>query len=89
MPLSAAKLLDLLASGEGSRSFQALGAGGRLKPGTQLPEPQGVFPRYVDPAAEAQKKTGGQSAEEQAAAKAAKQAKKQAAREKPKDKDAS
>ena len=85
MPASAAKLLGLLAQEEGAaRSFAALGEGGRLKPGTPLPEPQGVFPRYVDPAAEAQK-TGSTSAEAQAAAKAAKQAKKQANRDKGKD----
>jgi hypothetical protein len=45
-----------------------------------LPEPQGVFPRYVDPAAEA-KKGGSMSAEEQQAAKLAKQAKKEANRQ--------
>ena len=53
MPASAAKLLDLLAIPAEARSFASLGAGGRLKPGTQLPAPQGVFPRYVDPEAEA------------------------------------
>ncbi len=85
MPASAAKLLGLLAQEEGAaRSFAALGAGGRLKPGTQLPEPQGVFPRYVDPDAEAQK-SGSSSAEAQQAAKLAKQAKKQANRDKGKD----
>jgi len=50
MPASCAKLLDLLAQDEGARSFAALGAKGRLKPGTTLPAPSGVFPRYVDPA---------------------------------------
>ncbi|HEY7670213.1 MAG TPA: methionine--tRNA ligase [Hyphomicrobium sp.] len=53
MPGSATKLLDLLGQEEGKRSFAALGKGGRLVPGTQLPEPQGVFPRYVEPEAEA------------------------------------
>ncbi len=87
MPASAAKLLGLLGQQEGAaRSFAALGSSGRLKPGTALPEPQGVFPRYVDPAAEAQK-SGSQSAEAQAAAKAAKQAKKQANRDKNKGDD--
>ena len=82
MPASAAKLLDLLGQPEGSaRQYSALGAAGRLVPGTQLPEPQGVFPRYVDPSAAAQK-SGSQSAEAQAAAKAAKQAKKDANRKK-------
>ncbi len=84
MPASAAKLLDLLGQPDGeARQFSALGEKGRLKPGTVLPEPQGVFPRYIDPAAAAQK-SGGQSAEAQAAAKAAKQAKKDANRQKDK-----
>lgn len=61
MPQSAAKLLDLLALEPGAaRSFAALGAKGRLKPGTVLPAPQGVFPRYVDPEAEAAKQAQGQ-----------------------------
>jgi len=50
MPESAAKLLTLLGQPEGAaRSFTALGAGGRLKPGTVLPAPTGVYPRYVEP----------------------------------------
>jgi len=50
MPDSTAKLLGLLAQPEGSaRSFAALGAAGRLKAGTVLPAPVGVFPRYVEP----------------------------------------
>ena len=52
MPESAGKLLDLLAQGGEARTFEALGAGGRLKPGLKLPPPAGVFPRYVDAAAE-------------------------------------
>ncbi len=91
MPASADKLLTLLGQGQddadASRTFAALGSAGRLIPGTQLPEPQGIFPRYIDPAAEAGKagaKTGGMSAEEQKAAKAAKEAKRAAEREKAK-----
>ncbi len=49
MPASAAKLLDLLSQDAGARSFEALGEKGRLAPGTAVPVPQGVFPRYVDP----------------------------------------
>ena len=58
MPDLAPKLLDCLAiggrdpstAGEGSpRTFKALGPAGRLVPGTPIPEPQGVFPRYIDP----------------------------------------
>ena len=92
MPASAAKLLGLLGQGVDDpatredarpRMFGALGATGRLQPGLPLPEPQGVFPRYVDPTAATQK-SGSQSAEAQAAAKAAKQAKKDANRQKSK-----
>ncbi|MFN0219169.1 MAG: methionine--tRNA ligase [Hyphomicrobium sp.] len=50
MPEAAGKLLDLLAVGDSDRAFASLGAAARLKPGTAIPEPQGVFPRYVDPA---------------------------------------
>ncbi len=53
MPHSAEKLLDLLAVAPGDRTFAALGEGGRLKPGTELPAPTGVFPRYVPPEDEA------------------------------------
>ncbi|WP_334145942.1 methionine--tRNA ligase [Hyphomicrobium sp.] len=50
MPELAAKLLDLILPGDTeSRSFASLGPAGRLVPGTPIPEPQGVFPRYVDP----------------------------------------
>jgi methionyl-tRNA synthetase len=55
MPSSAAKLLDLLSIDPAARTFASLGATGRLKPGTVLPAPTGVFPRYVDPEAEALK----------------------------------
>jgi methionyl-tRNA synthetase len=51
MPELTAKLLDLILPGTGAeeRGFKKLGAAGRLVPGTPIPEPQGVFPRYVDP----------------------------------------
>ncbi|MGE5267425.1 MAG: methionine--tRNA ligase [Deltaproteobacteria bacterium] len=82
MPGSAAKLLTLLAQNDPChRQFSALGEAGRLLPGTQLPEPQGVFPRYVDPASET-KKSGSTSAAEQEAAKLAKKARKEANRQK-------
>ncbi|MFO7297923.1 MAG: methionine--tRNA ligase [Pseudomonadota bacterium] len=48
MPSSAAKLLDLLGQGPDVRSFAALGPSGRLKPGTPIPQPTAVFPRYVE-----------------------------------------
>jgi len=44
MPESAAKLLDLLGQTEGQRAFADVGA--RMAPGTALPAPTGVFPRY-------------------------------------------
>ena len=50
VPGSAAKLLDLVAAPADARDFAALGAAGRLKPGTPLSAPTPVFPRYVAPA---------------------------------------
>ncbi|NQX79949.1 MAG: methionine--tRNA ligase, partial [Hyphomicrobiaceae bacterium] len=47
VPLGASKLLDLLAIPKNQRSFVALGSKGRLKSGTILPKPYGVFPRYI------------------------------------------
>ena len=47
MPDSAAKLLDQLGVPDDARDFAALGPKGRLKPGTELPPPQPVFPRHV------------------------------------------
>jgi methionyl-tRNA synthetase len=48
MPKSAGRLLDQLGVPHDARDFAALGAKGRLKPGTQLPPPAPVFPRYVE-----------------------------------------
>ncbi len=50
LPEAGAKLLDLLAVDPAHRSFAYLGPKHRLHGGTAIPEPQGVFPRYVDPA---------------------------------------
>jgi methionyl-tRNA synthetase len=47
VPGAAAKLLHQLAVPEGARSFAALAAA-PLVPGTSLPIPEGVFPRYVE-----------------------------------------
>jgi methionyl-tRNA synthetase len=47
MPESAAKMLDLLGQGDDRRTFAAVGL--RLVPGTALPAPTGVFPRYQPP----------------------------------------
>jgi methionyl-tRNA synthetase len=49
MPGSAAKLLDLMGQPQDARGFAALGPERRLQPGTAVPEPSGVFPRYVEP----------------------------------------
>jgi len=48
MPESGAKLLDQLGVPENARAFAALGPQGRLTPGTLLPAPSAVFPRYVE-----------------------------------------
>ncbi|MGX9787632.1 methionine--tRNA ligase [Mycobacterium sp. MMS18-G62] len=45
MPESTAKLLDLLGQPDEARTFAAVGT--RLAPGTALPAPVGVFPRYI------------------------------------------
>jgi len=44
MPTSAATLLDLLGQPEDGRDFGAVAV--RIAPGTALPAPTGVFPRY-------------------------------------------
>jgi methionyl-tRNA synthetase len=54
MPRSAAKLLDLLAIPADEREFRELGGGRRIAPGSRLPAPIPVFPRYVDSEASAQ-----------------------------------
>ncbi|OQM73310.1 methionine--tRNA ligase [Manganibacter manganicus] len=52
IPGSAAKLLDILAVGEGRRQFEHVADAYALEPGTDLPAPQPVFPRYVEAAGE-------------------------------------
>jgi methionyl-tRNA synthetase len=49
MPTSMARMLDQLGVAPGARSFEALAT--PLTDGQTLPPPQGVFPRYVEPAA--------------------------------------
>jgi len=52
MPAASEKLLDSLGIPHGeARMFAALGATSRIAPGTVLPAPQAVFPRYVEPTA--------------------------------------
>jgi len=48
MPNAAAKLLDLLAIPADARDFAHLGADHRLTPGTALPAPSAIFPRFVE-----------------------------------------
>jgi methionyl-tRNA synthetase len=52
VPGSAGRLLDQLAAGPEERDFQALAAA-PLRPGTVLPKPAGIFPRFVEHAAAA------------------------------------
>ena len=52
MPASAGRLLDLLGVPADERQFDRLGhANKRIAPGTTLPAPAPVFPRYVEPEA--------------------------------------
>ncbi len=52
IPASAGKLLDSLGIPAGERNFDRLGkAETRIAPGTALPPPAPVFPRYVEPEA--------------------------------------
>jgi methionyl-tRNA synthetase len=51
MPASSAKLLDILGVPADQRDFTALGGAARIKPGTALPAPTGIFPRYIEPPA--------------------------------------
>jgi methionyl-tRNA synthetase len=47
MPQACSRLLDFLGVAGGDRSFAAL-TSRKLAPGTPLPDPEGVVPRYVD-----------------------------------------
>jgi methionyl-tRNA synthetase len=49
MPGSMGRLLDQLAVPAAQRDFASFGVA--LAPGTPLPPPAGVFPRYQEPAA--------------------------------------
>ncbi|MES2196521.1 MAG: methionine--tRNA ligase [Pseudomonadota bacterium] len=49
MPDSCGKMLDSLGVPADARNFAALGT--RIKAGTRLPAPSGIFPRYVEPTA--------------------------------------
>jgi methionyl-tRNA synthetase len=54
MPDSANRLLDLVGIPAEERNFARLGADHRIAPGTKLPAPSPVFPRYVESEAGAQ-----------------------------------
>jgi methionyl-tRNA synthetase len=51
MPESCAKMLDVLGIPADQRDFEYLGGRMRIKPGTALPAPTGIFPRYIEPTA--------------------------------------
>jgi methionyl-tRNA synthetase len=51
MPDSSARLLDSLGIAADARDFAALGGVTRIKAGTKLPPPTGIFPRYIEPTA--------------------------------------
>lgn len=51
VPESAGRMLDQLAVAADARDFAHISAANALKPGTALPEPQGVFPRLETKAA--------------------------------------
>ena len=51
MPELAAKLLDSLGIPQDARDFAKLGGATRIRPGTLLPAPVGIFPRYIEPTA--------------------------------------
>jgi methionyl-tRNA synthetase len=51
MPDSSAKLLDSLGIPADARDFANLGGATRIKSGTKLPAPAGIFPRYIEPTA--------------------------------------
>ncbi len=52
VPEGAGRMLDQLAVAPEVRNFAALGQGGALQPGSQLPKPEPVFPRHVEAEAE-------------------------------------
>ena len=52
MPQSIERMLNQLAVPADARTFVFLGEKGALKAGTPLPKPEGVFPRYVEEAAQ-------------------------------------
>nr|WP_284701502.1 methionine--tRNA ligase [Rhodoplanes tepidamans] len=52
MPTACGKLLDILAVPADARDFSQLGGHVRIAPGSTLPPPSPVFPRWIEPATE-------------------------------------
>lgn len=48
IPDASARILELLSVPNDARGFDRVGAAHALTPGTPLPKPEGVFPRYVE-----------------------------------------
>jgi methionyl-tRNA synthetase len=44
-------MLDMLGIPSDRRNFAVLGGATRIKAGTALPAPTGIFPRYIEPTA--------------------------------------
>jgi methionyl-tRNA synthetase len=51
MPESSSKMLDMLGIPSDQRNFAVLDGATRIKAGTALPAPTGIFPRYIEPTA--------------------------------------
>jgi methionyl-tRNA synthetase len=51
MPETSGKILDQLCVSVDARNFVNMGEGSALTLGTELPKPQGLFPRFVEEAA--------------------------------------
>ena len=49
MPASCGKMLDILGVPDSERTFAFVGGAKRIAPGSKLPPPAPVFPRYVEP----------------------------------------
>ncbi len=48
MPQSASQLLDQLNIAEDERDFTFIAGGARIKQGSQIEKPTGIFPRFID-----------------------------------------
>jgi methionyl-tRNA synthetase len=59
MPRAAGNLLDLLGVPENARTFAFAETNAGLPPGTQLPAPSPVFPRYLPPEEDSSREAGG------------------------------